>query len=554
MKKSLTFFLLITILFYSCNSDDDITIVEEESSNNQIEELDNLLLEIQEELPKFVENAGKISSKLTRLDYMYAGHFYENIYLNSFNSSNHFSENVWNIAYQSMLPTMAEAQEIAEELGFNKHLGVVKVIRAYTLITLVNLYGDVPYSEISNPNPHVDSGASIYASALTMLDEAITAFNESGTNLENDIYYNNNFSKWIKLANTLKLETYINTRLIDGSAMKNFQAILNSGNYITNSSDDFVFRYGVNSTILSTHPAYENDYQPQGVASYRSNWLMNELLNKNDPRRRYYFYRQNNCTPGGLGLNEEICEVDPMRLFCSEDSAYPHYIEGMAFCWVNSGYWGRDHGFSDGIPPDTFQRTAIGVYPAAGTFDDNDFLSVTENLGGLGVGITPIMLASWVDFMQAEMALANKNTGVAENFMQAGMLKSVDKVMSFVSLDPEVDTSFIPTGIDVSSFINLISNEYNDTGGVNNKWNVFAKQVLVSHYGNGIGAYNFYRRTGYPFDMQYHVNPNAGPFVRSLFYPDVALEGNTNMEQKPNAEVQVFWDNNNSYPAFPYSN
>jgi len=29
---------------------------------------------------------------------------------------------------------------------------------------------------------------------------------------------------------------------------------------------------------------------------------------------------------------------------------------------------------------------------------------------------------------------------------------------------------------------------------------------------------------------------------------------NSNIDQKPNLEVKVFWDNNPDYPAFPFAN
>ena len=60
----------------------------------------------------------------------------------------------------------------------------------------------------------------------------------------------------------------------------------------------------------------------------------------------------------------------------------------MVFCSVENGYWGRDHGFGGGIPPDTFLRTGRGVYPVGGNYDDSRFASVGLEQGGGGAGIT----------------------------------------------------------------------------------------------------------------------------------------------------------------------
>jgi hypothetical protein len=47
--------------------------------------------------------------------------------------------------------------------------------------------------------------------------------------------------------------------------------------------------------------------------------------------------------------------------------------------------------------------------------------------------------------------------------------------------------------------------------------NVIISEFMVSLYGNGIDAYNAYRRTGAPTTMQISTNP--GGFIRSFLYP-----------------------------------
>ena len=106
----------------------------------------------------------------------------------------------------------------------------------------------------------------------------------------------------------------------------------------------------------------------------------------------------------------------------------------FTFCVLPNGYWGRDHGQNAGIPPDGFTRAVYGVYPSGGIFDDSSFEGLSVGDGGGGAGVTPILLASWVDFMQAEIAMLG-NTADGLPFIQAGLAKSVAKVTSFGSLD-----------------------------------------------------------------------------------------------------------------------
>jgi hypothetical protein len=225
----------------------------------------------------------------------------------------------------------------------------------------------------------------------------------------------------------------------------------------------------------------------------------------------------------------------------------------MAYCNVDSGYWGRDHGNDEGIPPDSFRRTAMGAYPAGGRFDDDDFESVNLGQGGAGAGITPIMLASWVDLMRAEAAMAAGNTGSAGTLLQSALTKSIAKVQTFGGLDPAADSSFFPTANDVSAYKDAIATAFNGAN-TDGKWNILAEQTFVSYYGNGINPYNFYRRTGYPTTLQFNVEANPGNFVRSFLYPATEANTNSNIEQKANVDVQVFWDNNPGSPSFPFAN
>jgi hypothetical protein len=64
-------------------------------------------------------------------------------------------------------------------------------------------------------------------------------------------------------------------------------------------------------------------------------------------------------------------------------------------------------------------------------------------------------------------------------------------------------------------------------------------------WGNGFEAYNMYRRTGYPANLQPTLEPQPGTFIRSFIYPAVYTNRNISAVPKPNfgTDVLVFWDN-----------
>ena len=569
-KISILLILLLGLTFTSCETTDLDLINDPNQITVENGDLERYMVAIQVDFANFVSAMGSNGARLVRIEQMSAGNYataFEPIFTNF----------EWRLAYVNMFSDMKNANDLALEqetdiTNYKNHIAVNKILKAYTLFTLVDYFGDVPRSEATNlseyPQPNVDSGSSVYEFAIKLLTEAKQELDLPGSlNLENDYYYNNNFNQWKKLVNTLLMQAYVNTN--NTSA---FNTLVNENNFISETADDFVWEYAalINDQIDARAPGYQSDYTAGGATSYKSDYLMNAMLKdpagedgKGDPRRRYYFFRQNPCTPGALkdftadpNSPDNQCPVDPERLFCSTSPRPAHYPgSDMVYCSVDNGYWGRDHGFGGGIPPDTFKRTAYGVYPYAGNFDDNRFSSVGLGQGGGGAGITPIYLASWSHLMLAEMALTNG--GDATSHLRKALEISIAKVMSFGSLDGDIQNpDYIPTSAYVTTYINNKITEFNNLGA--DKMNLLGEQHLVAHFGNGSNSYNFYRRTGYPLTLQWTVEPAPGGFVRSLFYPADEANTNPNIPQKPNVGVQVFWDTKGPSSAagtgFPYAN
>ena len=75
------------------------------------------------------------------------------------------------------------------------------------------------------------------------------------------------------------------------------------------------------------------------------------------------------------------------------------------------------------------------------------------------------------------------------------------------------------------------------------RMDIIGKEYWLAMYGNGVEGYNLYRRTGAPGNLQPTLL-GTGSFPRSLLYPNVTVDRNINISQKPGLTVQVFWDNN----------
>ncbi len=548
MKKIIKYVLVAFITGSFLNSCDTTDLNLTENPNILTQGDPNLLLNnIQLGYRNNVTTFNNLGSQLTRIQYMSGRDYFNNFQGATMNG-------IWSTTYSNIFVNLQEIERINEnsDIDYNFHIGLAKIAQAHSLIILVDMIGNAAYTEaldpVQFPAPNLDDGPSIYAVALDILDEAEAIMSAGpATQGATDFYYDGDTSQWIKVINTIRLKAYKNTG--DTAA---FNAVIADDNFISSTEDDLQFDYGTNQLQPDTrHPDYASDYTPSGANLYRSNWLMNNMLQKDDPRLRYYFYRQVDGTPGALDINGDPVDPNEETLACSLAGVPQHYIDGgFIYCSVDNGYWGRSHGNNEGTPPDGFTRTAVGVYPAGGRFDDNSFGGVGLGLGGGGAGIEPMLLASWVDFWQGEMASSDADKAA---FMEAGMTKSIEKVQTFAALDGTSNKSFEPTETEVADYIAGIVSDFNAATG-DDKENIFAEQYWIALYGGGGESWNYYRKTGYPTTLAPNWEPDPGPFPRSFLLPQNEVVTNPNLTQRSSLTTQVFWDDNPASPAFPPAN
>jgi len=211
----------------------------------------------------------------------------------------------------------------------------------------------------------------------------------------------------------------------------------------------------------------------------------------------------------------------------------------------------------DGIPPDGPIRTSFGLYPAGGQFDEDSFGDTRNQgtTGGMGEGILPIMLSSMVDLMRAEAALTLGTNDDARVLFESGIRASIAKAISFESLVPgtmgttvtlrsgEEGTIKELFGSDQGDIDNYLTNvlALYDAANADGKLDLVAKEMMIASWGNGLEAYNLYRRTGKPNNMQPALESSYGEFPRTFLLPAVHVTRNSNATQKSFTD-RVFWD------------
>ncbi|MEM9720868.1 MAG: SusD/RagB family nutrient-binding outer membrane lipoprotein [Bacteroidota bacterium] len=484
---------------------------------------------------------------------------------------------LWNVAYAGLFPDIDALVTIANERGLAIHSGTSKIMKAYTLMALVDLMGNVPNSQAMQGldliSPPADDGSTIYANAVALLDEAIAELTGTTANSPAiEQFYGGDAAKWITFAKTLKLRAAVTTRLVDpaGSAAT-INALVSEGDIIDDASEDFQYQFGNQRTNPnSRHPFYNSHYEV-GDGPYLSNyymWLLRadkEDENENaviDPRIRFYFYRK----------ISDAAAQDPTTYSCHfsllpDQAAQPDHWAAvdprLPYCIVlpGDGYSGRDHGNGEGIPPDGPTRTSYGLYPGGGMLDIDEFEDTRNEgtTGGLGEGIWPIMLSSFVDFMRAEAALTINTNDDPRSLLATGIRKSMDKVISFKNLVPltlaktlivrgdtiNVEDNFVPSDADVSDYINFVLSQYDAATSDDERLDIVMKEYFIALWGNGLEAYNMYRRTGKPGNMQPALETFVGDFPRSFLLPNDHVTRNSAASQRTLSDL-VFWDNGTS--------
>lgn len=492
-----------------------------------------------------------------------------------FNFTNSSWNGTWNYLYSGPLKDLEEMIQAADPEVTPRYLGVGQILKAYYFTTMVDLWGDVPYTEAfkgnsieeKNLEPVYDKGADIYVDAFRLIDEAIVNLAKNqAVPIRGDIVYGGNASKWVKLAKSLKLKLLIQTRNVQSNGAA-IQALITEGGLITSPADDFLLRYGALKNPDNRHPMYLAGYGgASGGYSYFGHQLMTEMLASRDPRTPFYFKRQ---TTKILDPEEP---TDKQTIPCSQrtDCIYGYFplsdfvanaVYGVSTSALTSsqktylaGFFGRDRSDPSGIPLDDVYRTTTGAYPGAGLFDTTAF-PTGGNKFGTGDGIFPIITSWMVKFYMLEAQIAlGVNTGKTEAaLLEEALSDQMKKVIAVgTAADPaaRADISTWPDNYSWpityktdTAFIDEVIEAYPADGTANGRLGYVLKQAWFANFGNGYEGYNAFRRTGLPADIQ---RPLQLPRQYALSLPyaqdEVNLNGNTPLKVYDNPSAAVFWD------------
>lgn len=406
----------------------------------------------------------------------------------------------WSGFYGLMADLNVIIKQAPEENRF-VYAGIAKILKAYAYSVMVDVWGDIPFSEFDQfkagvLQPKFDDDATIYPKLFTLLDEGIADLNNPAPNASvpgaDDVIYNGNKTRWIKAANTIKLKLYTQIRRVQNVTPQVTALLASPATLIAATNESFLLPYG--TTIADDRNPGFGDYTATQKGQTPSPWLHETMRGLDhgpsyasiftgnpDPRLPYYVYNQ-------------LAVVNP--------ATPPNTTEYRDGPFVTI-YFGSRGPNRDGSQQNAY--SLFGIYPVGGRYDDG--LGTANTSQASGTGAAPYRFITYADrlYLEAELINTGVIAGDAKAVLAAAMAASfaqVDYVIStYVKPNQTVPllmgaNGATPTAA-VTTYINGVLAVY-DAGTTAKKLEVIMTQKWLSAFGCAVDSYTDYRRTGYP--------------------------------------------------------
>ncbi len=409
--------------------------------------------------------------------------------------------------------------------GYDNHKAIARILKSYYYQYLVDLYGDVPYSEALqfglNYTPAYDDDMSIYRALIEDIDLALVTLNDSDNEFipvgAEDVVFNGDLTGWVKVANTLKLRILLRQSELDGETASYLTAQFATldQNFLTMSAEiDPPY-----AQLEGKQNPFWNNYGKDvaGIDTFDNDFIV--------PSEYMAEFLKGNALENGSGTSV----ADPRLIALYQP--IPAGLEG--------------------------EGEVVGVQQGA------DNTTSPPELSELGPGllrgpsqVSFLFSAAESYFLQSEAAFRGYIGGDAKALFQEGILRS------FIALG--VDTRDVyPVGNPQAGELNLettpalaaaayiaASNNVNRIGwdGSGNKIEAIMTQKWIALTGvNAIESFIDYNRTGFP-RTPLSIIAEKPTLPKRLLYPASEYSSNSaNVPNQPAAEAfstSIFWDVN----------
>ncbi len=419
-----------------------------------------------------------------------------------YSEPNDYKQEVWANLYHNINDYKnIEAAGIANKTPF--YIGVAKIMEAYNFQTLVDLYGNVPYSQAFrgtlNLHPKYDDQKSIYSSLVNQVDSGILAIKSDPNTASNpnDIMFQGNHGKWVRFANTIKLRMLTRQSEVAGI-----------GSLVTVELN----KVGTDGFMNPNEGAYVNPGYQNSTAKQSPFWATYGYTVSLAPNANNQYFKANQFAINFYQTNGD----DRLGYF---------YSPG-----VGGKYFGGVFGVT-GVPG----QSGIGGNATDGGSSIQD--PTKPNPSGLlqGSGQSAVLLSSFENqFLLAEAAFRGWISGNPQTYYEEGIKESFEylKVKS-------ADSAALAYYSQNAKNVGFVASSNKLEAIVTQKWAAL----------NGISflePYNDWRRLNYPSNLPKSPQATSATIPRRFEYPqsefstnnaNIAAQGTINRFTS-----KLFWD------------
>lgn len=427
---------------------------------------------------------------------IYSGYFMSPTTYGGDNNTNYYMKDGWN--ERVMINQLDDGLQKAVnfEAGtlaypavtFNHCRGMAAVLKVIITHKVSDVHGPVIFTHYGKPNADLsvdyDSQQDAYTAFFSMLDSALVYLKAAADTGDTkaltgaDLVYGGNVTKWIKLANTLRLRLAIRIKYADAAKAKlEGEKALNPSNgglIITNEDNAFI-NYG------SAHPIYDIIYS---WGDCRSGAPLGSILGGyNDPRLTHYMLPAKDSLVEGqyIGIRNGITLVDNDR--------YRSYSQPAA-------------------------KAAAG-----------DYFSQTNGMAKLAAASETLFLlaeAALEGWANAGTAQENYETGINLSFQEWAAGSSADYIADSIHTpQPYIDPKAVVAGendiIAGDSSLSTARIKWDESANTEIKLEKIITQKWIALYPDGQEAWSEFRRTGYPKLFPVVHNQSGGTISTAAF-------------------------------------
>ena len=216
--------------------------------------------------------------------------------IDQYNLNTAYANRTWTELYSGCINDLEFVINESNKAGDTGGVLIGTLMKAYTFQLLVDVFGDVPYTEalqgVNNITPKTTEGSVIYQDLIAKIDAALASYNANPFDTtigKQDMLYGADMDQWIKFANTLKLKMYLRMAYTTLANPAKVNALIAENNFLSTDAKFSSFGTGLNQR----NPFYEVQIIYLGdVNNVASHSLFNFYNSNSDPRLKSV-YRPN---------------------------------------------------------------------------------------------------------------------------------------------------------------------------------------------------------------------------------------------------------------------